>query len=629
MDQAEWTRTLSQTEAATVPGEFVALRAVEWSHDETGHSNVFNTDTLLSRKDPQFDELSDLQSWLAGNPNVIAQFNHPDPTYGGTFADFAFHPGAAQVITLQEMGNSAQRYTTYEPSFIQSNTVGWRTSPTNNGDTHSATWGTDTPARTGLVAPALTQADLLAAMRARRVFATEDSNLALSLRANGAWMGSVLTATGAISLTVDLIDPDPEAVTLQLYDGNLLLQTVPLTNSSGAWSTTVDGLPGHFYWVKAVQADGDRAYRTPIWIEGQAPADTIYLNEVMPAPYGVDWDGSGQADGNDEWIELLNPLDRPVGLGGWRLHDAAGVSYTIPLGVSIPAGGYAVFYHQATGIGLNNGGDTVTLIHPNGAIIDTMSYDHSPGSRESWCRLPNGGSSWSDNCEPSPGSSNRESNKERSRAEPLKVKIFEAKQLTPGAWVEVEGRVTAPPGVLGSRTMYIQDDTAGIKLYLPKDHRLIFNLGDKVSVEGNLRLFHEEFEIDVDERGDVDHTGTGSPPPPLPIVTTSLLEPYEGMLIQLQGRAVRFRGRTTLWLDDGTDPAKVVIRRSTGIRKPFVKLGAPVTAVGIASQYSDKDNPTREDYRLLPRYAYDLIWPTTAPTEPLSDRPKFLPETGY
>ena len=150
-----------------------------------------------------------------------------------------------------------------------------------------------------------------------------------------------------------------------------------------------------------------------------------------------------------------------------------------------------------------------------------------------------------------------------------------------------------------------------------------------LTFEGNLRLFHEEFEIDVDERGDIDQEGTGSPPPPLPIVTTSLLEPYEGMLVQLQGQAVRFRGRTTLWLDDGTDPAKVVIRRSTGIRKPFVQLGAPVTAVGIASQFSDKENPTREDYRLLPRYAHDLIWPTTTPAEPLSDRPKFLPETGY
>ncbi|MDH3675668.1 MAG: hypothetical protein OES12_09250, partial [Anaerolineae bacterium] len=148
---------------------------------------------------------------------------------------------------------------------LESFIISWVAS-VNNGDTHSANWGTDTPARTGLIAPVLSQADLLAAIRARRVFATEDSNLALSLRGNGAWMGTVLTATAAITLTVDLVDPDPEPVTLQLYDGNLLLHSVSLTRSSGTWSTTVNGLPGHFYWVKAVQADGDRAYSRPIWI---------------------------------------------------------------------------------------------------------------------------------------------------------------------------------------------------------------------------------------------------------------------------------------------------------------------------------------------------------------------------
>jgi DNA/RNA endonuclease YhcR with UshA esterase domain len=607
----------------------VALRGVEWSHDEAGHINVLNTNTLLSRTDPRFDELSEIYTWLVNNPDVVAQFNHPDPSYGGTFDDFAFHPAAARVITLQEIGNNAQRYTTYEPSFIQSNTAGWKTGPTINGDTHVAEWGTDTPARTGLVATSLTEAALVEAMRARRVFATEDPNLALAVRGNDVWMGSVLTTTGPIALTVNVVDPDPEPITLTVVENNLPVDTVSLTGSGGEWTTTVQGLPGHFYWVKATQADGDQAYSTPIWIEGQAPPIKVLLNEVMPAPYGIDWDGSGVADGHDEWLEILNLSDRPVGLGGWRLQDAAGVAYTIPLDTSISAGGYAVFYHQETGIGLNNGGDTMTLIDPKGTVVDTMSYDHSPGSRESWCRLPDGGSSWGDACDPSPGSSNSESYRDRSPAEPLRVKIYEAKQLTPGAWVEVEGRVTAPPGVLGSRTMYIQDDTAGIKLYLPKDHRLVFNLGDKVSVEGNLRLFHEEFEIDVDERGDIDQEGTGSPPPALPIVTTSLLEPYEGMLIQLQGQAVRFRGRTTLWLDDGTDPAKVVIRRSTGIRKPFIELGAPVTAIGIASQYSDKANPKREDYRLLPRFPHDLIWPTTPPPEPPSDRPKFLPETGY
>ncbi|MCB0175213.1 MAG: hypothetical protein KDJ97_32200, partial [Anaerolineae bacterium] len=98
--------------------------------------------------------------------------------------------------------------------------------------------------------------------------------------------------------------------------------------------------------------------------------------------------------------------------------------------------------------------------------------------------------------------------------------------------------------------------------------------------------------------------------------------------------AVRFKGRTTFWVDDGTDPAKVYIRSSTGIKKPFIEPGTTITVVGIVSQYSDPDNPTRYDYRLLPRFQSDLVLPDrTEPVEPvtslsLDQWPSLLPATG-
>ncbi|MFN8454715.1 MAG: CehA/McbA family metallohydrolase [Anaerolineae bacterium] len=620
----EWAKILTQTQQASVPGQFIALRGVEWTHDSVGHINVFNTDTLLnSRTDPMFSTLPDFYSWLAAQPEVIAQFNHPDPSYGGTFYNFAYHPAAAQVMFMQEIGNNAQAYTTYEPSFIQSNTAGWKTAPANNGDTHTARWGIGSTARTGLVAPALTEADLLAAMRARRVFATEDSNLAVALRVNGSWMGSTLTTTGAMPLTVDVIDPDVESFTLYLYDNNLPLTTVSLAGGTSQWSATVNALPGHFFWVKVVQADGNAAYTAPVWFEGQAPPDTLYVNEILPSPHDHDWDGNGTADFQDELIELYNPTNRPIGLGGWQLRDNSQVVYDIPLGTVIPAQGFATFYHAQTQISLNNDGDSVTLIHPNGAVVDSFTYDHSPGYDGSWCRLPDGGSRWSEECGPSPNAANWE----KEPNGPLTRKIFDAKRLTYNAWVRVKGHVTAPPGLLGARMMYIQDNTAGILIYLPKNHGLYFNLGDRVEVVGNLRTFHDEFEIAVDERSNVKFLEPGLPPPPLPIATTSLLEPYEGMLVMLQGQAVDFKGWTTIWLDDGTGWAKSYLRRSTGIKKPYLKLGTPLTIVGIVSQYSDEDEPSRNDYRLLPRYQTDIVIDSPAPAVPAS-WPKLLPETG-
>jgi DNA/RNA endonuclease YhcR with UshA esterase domain len=173
--------------------------------------------------------------------------------------------------------------------------------------------------------------------------------------------------------------------------------------------------------------------------------------------------------------------------------------------------------------------------------------------------------------------------------------------------------------------MYIQDETAGIKIYLPKDHKYC-DLGSKVELKGYLDIYYGEFEIDVSERGDVKCNEPGTPPPPLPVATGSLLEPYEGMLVILQGPAVDFKGRSTLWLDDSTGWAKVYIRQRTGIHKPFIERGTPIAVMGIVSQYSDSDEePSREDYRLLPRYQEDLILPTSLPT----NWPLFLPETGY
>lgn len=623
---SEWTRILSQTEAATVPGAFVAFRGVEWSPATGGHITVFNSDILMDSNGPFFSDLSNFYTWLAAQPAAIAQFNHPDPSYGGTFYDFAFHPAAAQFISLQEIGNNAQGYKRYEAQFLQSNAAGWRVGPINNSDVHTAKWGTSTSARTGVVAPALTQAEVLAAMAARRVFATEDSNLALALRLDGTWMGSVLPQAGRFSLVVDVVDPDPEPLTLLIYDCNLLLASVPLPTSTGQWQTTVEAQPGHYFWVKAIQTDGDTAYSAPVWIEGEAPPESLFINEILPSPGGdTDWDGDGSADYRDEWIELYNPMEQPIGLGGWKLSDASGSRYDLPLGLSIPAHGFLTLYYAGLKFALNNDGDSLSLTQPNGLVVDRFSYEHTPGYDETWCRLPDGGGRWSHDCVASPNAPNWE----RRPAGPLEVKIFEAKRLTHNAWVRVTGRVTAPPGVLGARYMYIQDETAGILIYLPKDHRLAFDLGDRVRVVGNLKTFREEFEIVVGERSNVDFLEAGPPPPPLPIATTSLLEPYEGLLVLLQGQAVRFRGRSTLWLDDGTDPAQVVIRASTGIRKPFIERGSFISAVGIVSQSSDPDHPSRQDYRLLPRYQFDLIFPQSAMPETLVDEwPQLLPETG-
>ncbi|MCC6386153.1 MAG: lamin tail domain-containing protein, partial [Dehalococcoidia bacterium] len=111
-------------------------------------------------------------------------------------------------------------------------------------------------------------------------------------------------------------------------------------------------------------------------------AATLRLSEVLVRPGG---------DGRDvdfEWVELVNTGSEPVDLAGWRLGDAAQMD-VLPAAV-VPAVGYAVVAAKAAvlpagvlvvrvtdgaiGRGINNGGDVLRLVAPDGREVDAVSF---------------------------------------------------------------------------------------------------------------------------------------------------------------------------------------------------------------------------------------------------------------
>jgi hypothetical protein len=621
----EWIDTGAQAAAASLAGEFAALRGYEYTHATDGHLAVWNTDSVASYGDPLYDTLPEFYAWLAAQPAALAEFNHPFDA--SDLQDFDYAASVASQVALLEVGSGSElsaQYHTFEEQWMRALASGWRAAPANNGDTQSADWGADTAHRTGLVARALTETDLLEAMRARRVFATEDPNLALTLRSGDMWMGSLISRASILTLTVNAIDLEPvgEPITLTLYDRALPLASAAFAAPPAEWELAVSSQPGHFYWARAVQADGDLAQTAPLWIEGAPRPEPIVLNEVMPAPDEVDWDGDGALDYRDEWIELYNMGDSPVGLGGWPVGDASGATYLIGLGTLVPPGGYVVLYHRQTGLTLNNDADTLNLRRPDGTLADAYVYDKGPGYDISLCRLPDGGTSWQRRCDPTPGGPNRA----LPEPSPVEASVFEARRMGPGVWVKLRGRVTVPAGVLGQRTAYLQDETGGIRLSLSKDHRLWAGLGERWEVVGHTGTYYGELELRVSERGDVRTLKTSDPRPPLPISTGMMVEPYEGMLVLLSGQVVQFERGGHFWIDDGTGWARVYLDQDTGIRRPLLEIGQAVQVVGVVSQYTLADPPAG-GYRLLPRYSFDLLV-AQPPSVPGAGWPALLPETG-
>ncbi len=119
----------------------------------------------------------------------------------------------------------------------------------------------------------------------------------------------------------------------------------------------------------------------------------IWLKVVINKVY-YDVDSNHGEEGDNEWIEIYNPLDTPIDISGWMIVDNNATD-TIPTSSPIPAKGFAVVTGNAStwgywnipngvikivlpdgkiGDGLANDGDRVILKMPNGTEIDAMSY---------------------------------------------------------------------------------------------------------------------------------------------------------------------------------------------------------------------------------------------------------------
>ncbi|HZY41513.1 MAG TPA: CehA/McbA family metallohydrolase, partial [Anaerolineae bacterium] len=301
VDDSEWANMLTAANNATIDGVFVALRGVEYTQGAEGHINVINTVRHAVRTNtgcafcdytPNLEAgvtVDGFYHWLSitgtqglNGEATIAQFNHPGWI---NFNDWTYHPEVSSTMKLEEVGNgNGTSYVFSEDEYIRSLDYGWKIGATNNADTHSSYWGSNTDHRTGVWLTNLTKADLMAALQARRTFATEDKNYALSLKANGLWMGSDITNTGSLAFEVTGNDPDNEGgVSVQMitFGGEVVTQT-QFASSTFTWQPIVPVTPGeHYYYVKVTQPDGDRSVSSPIWAHG---AIDVSLTDLTVEP---------------------------------------------------------------------------------------------------------------------------------------------------------------------------------------------------------------------------------------------------------------------------------------------------------------------------------------------------------
>ncbi len=134
-------------------------------------------------------------------------------------------------------------------------------------------------------------------------------------------------------------------------------------------------------------------------------APDVILNEFLPAPRAVDWDGDGKLNAQDEWIELYNPTARAIDLNGWSVQTGRRWerTYRLPRKTVLPAGGYLVLYGRQARLLLDDAAGQVRLVDRAGKVVDTVKYSAGkPDASFSRDR----GDTWRNDWSPSPGRAN-------------------------------------------------------------------------------------------------------------------------------------------------------------------------------------------------------------------------------
>jgi hypothetical protein len=411
-------RATSLVEAAgraTRAGRFVALYGQEYSTIGAGnHVNVFDAPSVIDIPSGEFDQLL---GWIRANPDSsglpsLLQFNHandgegePDDYGRDDFPNGEWVARMDPFVGLFEVLNApalkrgegfpSERR---ESEYLTHLNFGFHIAPSVGHDNHYENWGRSTEARLAVIAPELTKPALMDALRRRRTYATEDRNLRVIFRIGAALGGDIVAPPaggGDLPVTVEISDPDePQAryridVFMDSPGGERALKPVEtyLEEGDTAGPLRLDGirLPAQNAYVllRITQAPAgeetrsDRAWTAPIWFE--RPVVAAFAAVAAPAPPGLRilslLPNPVGDDASAEAVTIRNDGPAAIPLTGWRVRDLAENEWALDVVGILQPGEQRTLLRAGQPMSLNNGGDTVHLVAPQGDLVQTVTYE--------------------------------------------------------------------------------------------------------------------------------------------------------------------------------------------------------------------------------------------------------------
>lgn len=296
---SRYTAGFTAAQTSTVPGSFVGMFGMEWGViDNGGHINIYNQAQLLSWIGEPLHVQTDKSNYpmlytaMKNNQGALGSygtFNHPNSADFGSWTRTADGDSVMRGLSIisgpafSTSTSFAPGGSTYVPRYNQALSYGWKIAPEAHQDNHCWNYGNSTPNRTVVLIPngtTFNQQSLVSAYGARRFYAAQDRDVQLSYRTSDGVrvMGDSFSASAGTSVSVKVSDPAGEGVQkIEIWGGRAGTTAAPgaapTIVASNTASTTLSATLAPktagetwYYYVLAVQADGNNVWSAPMWI---------------------------------------------------------------------------------------------------------------------------------------------------------------------------------------------------------------------------------------------------------------------------------------------------------------------------------------------------------------------------
>ena len=407
--------------------------------------------------------------------------------------------------------------------------------------------------------------------------------------------------------SVTLLQPDGTVVDTVSYTESAADDTSYALNAANNWAWTTLPTP-----YTANQFPNDSSENTDTHSENGATRGFEYSTDVMLSELLPDPEGS---DATDEWVEIYNGGDA-INLYGWLLTDGSS-DYDFP-DETVSAGSYLQLTIGETGVSLNNSGETIQLIDPDGAVVSEVTYS-DVATGESYAQL-NGNWQWTTT--PTPAASNvitqASSDDDEASTNTTETtsgtnatntiattSISVVRGMASGTDVTFMGTVLVLPEIYSSNYFYVQDETAGIQVYSSSKDFPTLAVGDVVTITATTSSSNGEPKVNISSSDSI--VITGHEDTITPQVITTLESAQAGRLVTLTA-TVTTKSGSTITTDQGT----VYIKRGTSISTSSFTIGQTYTITGVVVVTADAT-------QLWPRSDADIVINTASAVAGITD----------